>query len=153
MADYYTKLSFVLACRPEDAERLDAAFLVDRETAALPDCIRASFPPTAEEPDDPLSGLAALYDGDEVDFMHIGAGIDHCEEGLHIYGEESPQIEVIAELIRRLAPSTLFFGFVWIGDCSKPRPDAYSGGFAAIRTEGVVYGSLHDELEKALGPS
>ena len=140
MAEDYTKLSFAFRCSPEEAQRLEAAFEVTQDTEELPACLLASFPPAIDTPDDPTSGFAALFDGPEN--AYLGADISRSDDGVHIFGDEGPEVEIIAELIRRLAPSALPVGFIWVGDCSKPRLDAYNGGFVVIRTEGITYESL-----------
>ena len=147
MADYYTKLSFQLRCQPDEAKRLAAAFNVSSINGELPAELHEAFPPTAEAPDDPLSGFAALFD--DPDLMNVGAMIDLVEEGVVIYSEESPDLDAIAELIRRLAPSALPAVFIWIGDCSKPRTDAYAAGYVLIRPEGVQYVDLETLAEAA----
>ena len=151
MADYYTKLSLAFHCSPEEAQRLVAAFEVTPDTEELPACLLASFPPAIDNPDDAMSGFAALLDYPEN--AYLGADISRSDDGVHIFGYEGPEVEIIAELIRRLAPSALPVRFIWVGDCSKPRLDAYNGGFAVMRAEGITYGSLDALLEEALGPS
>ena len=146
MADFYTKLCFDVACTPQEAERLVAAFAVTGETPALPDVLLDAFPPT--DPADPLSGVAALYDG--ADAFDVGAWILPIEAGVRIWGQGDPQLIAISEFIRTLAPSALPLGFTWANDCSRCRPGAFGGGYALITPQVSDFHDVAGLLEEAM---
>ena len=70
MADVYTRRSCTLRCTPEEAERFVAAFGVTADDETLPACLQDIFAPTSESPDDPLYGIAAIYD--DGDLTEVG---------------------------------------------------------------------------------
>ncbi|MFC5342912.1 hypothetical protein ACETK8_20060 (plasmid) [Brevundimonas staleyi] len=151
MPDFYTKLCFDLACAPEEADRLVAAFGVTGATTELPPALAGWF--ASPDPTDPLSGIAVFYDG--ADAFDVGAWILPIEGGVRIWAQGDPQLVAIAEFIRTLAPSVLPVGFTWCNDCSRARPGAFGGGFALISAEGCdfndVSGLLEDAMEAARG--
>ena len=146
MADHYTKLSFELDCTAAEAERLIAAFGLTGGEAALPADPAPYFPST--DPDDPLSGVAALYD--DADAFDVGVRIDRRPGGVWIHGDGDPQVIAIAEFIRRLAPSALPTGFTWANDCSRSRPGAFGGGYVLITHADYDVADLMALLDEAL---
>jgi hypothetical protein len=149
MADHYTKLSFELDCTEAEADRLIAAFAVTGDEAALPADLTPYFP--ANDPGDPLSGVAALYD--DADAFDIGARIDRRPGGVWIHGDGDPQVLAIAEFIRRLAPSSLPMGFTWANDCSRSRPGGFGGGYVLITRDDYDVADVAALLDEALEAS
>jgi hypothetical protein len=147
MADYYTKLSFELDCAETEADQLIAAFGVTGDEAALPADLASHFPAT--DPSDPLSGIAAFYDGSET--FDVGARIDRRPGGVWIHGDGDPQVIAIAVFIRRLAPSALPTGFTWANDCSRSRPGGFGGGYALITHDAYEVFDVMALLGDALG--
>ena len=146
MADHYTKLSFELDCTEPEADRLIAAFGLTGDEAALPADLAPYFP--VSDPDDPLSGVAALYD--DAAAFDVGARIDRRPGGVWIHGDGDPQVIAIAEFIRRLAPSTLPTGFTWANDCSRSQPGAFGGGYALITHADYDVADITALLDEAL---
>lgn len=146
MADHVTHLSFELTCTSAEAERLIAAFAVTGAEADLPACLVPYFPPSSS--DDPFSGLAALYD--DADLFDIGAEIERVDGGVRIAADQAPELVVIAELIRILAPSSLPTGFTW-SDRSVSRDDkSFGGGYAVITADDCDFTHVSALLTQAL---
>lgn len=146
MADHYTKLSFELDCTEPEADLLIAALALTGDEAALPADLAPYF--SASSTDDPLSGVAALYD--DADAFDVGARIDRRPGGVWIHGAGDPQVIAIAEFIRRLAPSTLPTGFTWANDCSRSLPGAFGGGYALITHADYDVADITALLDEAL---
>lgn len=146
MTDFVTHLRFDLVCTDEEAERLIAAFAVTGEAASPPAVVAAAFP--SMDPDDPVAGVAALYDGS--DLFQVGARIDRVPGGVAISGEGDPQVIAIAEFIRALAPSVLPTGFTWADTGFAREGASHGGGYVVITRDGCEFHSVAALLEEAL---
>ena len=124
MADYFTGASFIVTCAPAEAEALVEAI---------------NNPDTAED---------RFFDDPEFKSFDATAEID--EGGVWIYGEEWIQVYYLALLIQHLAPSALPMGFTFASTCTKPRLDAYDGGYVLITADAVEVKSASDQLAERL---
>jgi len=114
MADYYTQLSFVVKCTPEDRDSLLEMVEAENEKR------------------------------EEVGDCSLGANFDVDEEGVWIHDEDGyVEVEGVADVLQQwliLTDETdLPIAFEWANTCSKPRLDAFGGGAALIRKEGVEF--------------
>ncbi len=146
MPDYLTMIGFDLVCAPHEAERLIAAFALTGSEPHLPTCLTDAFP--SNDPDDPFAAFAALFEG--PDAFCLDADIHRIEVGVRIVGVQSPALAVIAELIRRLAPSSLPTGFTWANTCVWPGMESFGGGYALITADGCELVEAAEDLFQRL---
>ena len=141
MANHFTTLRLTSPVRPT---RLGGE--VDDAVEALPPCIADLFPPI--ERDDPLSGFAVEF-GDP-DRIRLGCTVTAVNDGVVIVGDEHCDIRALAELIRRLVPSALPAGFVWMRQSSRTNVGASAGGLVTIDADGSTFRNLDVLLAESL---
>ena len=129
MADYFTKLSFGFTGKTEELAALSAA-LHSPETALTPQEIEH-------------------FDLDP-DFLYLD--LDHAIEGetLCIWSESSPNLDLLAHLVKRFCPSSLPVSFQYSWDCTKPRLDAFGGGACVITKDEVRFKTTNDLVGEML---
>ena len=131
MANYVTKLSFAIDSWPEAAlEHLEQQ-LSDYQHRI-----------DAEEDDE---------DGDPLECLSL----NWRREGatLAIWYDESPNVELLAAFIRTTMETFQLpgvVGFSWVGDCSKPRADAFDGGAVVLTKDGQRWLNLFQWLDQQL---
>jgi hypothetical protein len=76
---------------------------------------------------------------DDPDFPEFRANFEALDGNLWVSSDDADPA-AIAELIAKVAPSVLPFGFEWAVTCSKLRPGEFGGGFFVIPKEGNLIG-------------
>lgn len=130
MADYYTKLSFAFTATPEEAARFQQ--LNQDLTTELTEQELAEFDLDAE-----------FYPGPDF-------STDYHNGAIHVWSEESPNLELLAFLVQRACPSSLPVSFQYSWDCSKPRTDAFGGGACVITADDIRFKTTNDLVEEML---
>lgn len=121
MADYYTQCSFILPVTDEEERNSIVKVLADPENMA---------------PDEWF---------DDPDFKTFEINYELVEGGLWFWATESFDPYALGRLIQEAAPSVLPFSWTFAQTCSKPRLDAYSGGYVRVtesQVEVVTAGDL-----------
>jgi hypothetical protein len=165
MADTSTRLSFEFRCTKVDATTflfaLDSLIhLSEAETAPdglipVPPELRPFCPPVGETSHLPVAyrhwaSLLDIFDDPEDLDLGITAHYDETEGRLWICDEAGrPNIDALAALIQRLLPCWLPIGFEWSHDCSKPRTDAFGGGWCLITEDQITCETTADQLNRA----
>lgn len=161
MADHWTQGCFAFRCTRGERALIEEAVNASRDLCAGVEAdppsaaLLAAFPPT--DPADPWSGFRGAF-GD-FDYPHVGgdfAAIDHPDAGdcLATFASmDDFEPDALAILIQRCCPATLAvgpIGFEWAEICSKPRIDAFGGGWCAIFADRIELGSTSQALDRAL---
>ena len=162
MADYWTQGSFAFCCHQSEQKLLSEAFaaaqhLAERTDAGAPSAaLLAAFPPT--QPGDCWSGFRAIFP--DPDYPEFGASCrwaqaaaDPARAEVTIFGEQVFQPEPIAALIQRCCLESLAaapIGFEWADSCSRPRVDAFGGGWCAIFADRIEFETTGEALSAAL---
>lgn len=162
MADYWTQGSFAFRCTQSERALLSEAFAAAQQLASETEAGEPSaalldaFPPT--ESGECWSGFRAVFP--DPDFPHFGASFipqdapdDPAQAKVTIFGDLDFQPEPIAAVIQRCCPATLAaapIGFEWSDSCSRPRVDAFGGGWCAIHADRIEFESTGERLSRAL---
>jgi len=162
MADYWTQGSFAFRCTQSERALLSEAFAAAQQLTSETDAgepseaLLAAFPPT--ESGAHWSGFRAVFP--DPDFPHFGASFiprdapeDPAQVEVAIFGDLDFQPEAIASVIQRCCSAALAaapIGFEWADSCSRPRVDAFGGGWCAIRADRIEFGSTGEALSRAL---
>lgn len=179
MSNSYVKASFVVNVTAHEAsllrEALEAigiaaddtidAAETDQQYAALSEPFRERFPATGarlisgfldifSDPgfpcfDTEVEFWAAPAPGSEAGSAVLGGDLSRPTHHVGFCGEQFA-IDEVANLIHRLCPSALPFGFEWSRDCDKLRPGEFGGGYVVITSDGPSYHSTTQLLDAAL---
>lgn len=153
MSDFAIKFFIAFPCSAADAARFfavrcyliaqqngDAALLGPSPAALLQD----------ERSDPPETSLAELLSTGEG--LGVDCSYDSTSQHLHIWSTEPrPDLHALSVVLQRLSPEYLPIGFEWAYTCSRPRLDAYGGGYMLIRAHDIVQHNTHDLLLRDLG--
>ena len=146
MSDFAIKFFIAFPCSAADAARFfavrcyliaqqngDAALLEPSAAALLQD----------ERSDPPETYLAELLSTGEG--LGVDCSYDVASQHLHIWSiDPTPDLHALSVMLQRLYPEYLPIGFEWAYTCSRPRLDAYGGGYMVIHAHGIVQNSTHD---------
>lgn len=162
MADSFIQGSFAFTCSIDEVALIEEAWqhaadlMGDFEPASVSPEFLAIFPPV--DPDDQLSGFAAIFD--DADFPDFGAELSGCnaEEDpksctVSIFSTTDFQPYPIATLIHRCCTASLAdrpVGFEWSLTCSRPYRDSFGGGWCAIFSDRIEIEMTREALSKAL---
>lgn len=162
MANNYIKAAFTLTMRTDEAALARKAVAGAEELAGeidgngraalyaeLGDDFAAAFPP---HEDDPFGSFLELFSDPDYPGFDCTISIDEAGEGqCEVYfGGEQIGVDAVAELLFRVAKSTLPCGFEYALDCDRLRPGEFGGGFCVITNEGVEHFGTGSLLGRAL---
>jgi hypothetical protein len=167
MEDYWKHLSFNISCSEADAnlflETIEALAEIsdidyDPISCRLPisDELLKRCPalPLPNDFPDQWLNWSGLLDGiDDYDNLVLGVDIRYNAETNELWIHEDcgyADIHALALLIQRLLPSALPIGFEWSLDCSKPRLDAYGGGWCLITKDQIRFENTGCQLHAAM---
>ena len=154
MADYYCQTSFAIAISADEAALLseidpllrvlgDGFKTAAEAEAAYTDtssAFQAMFP--KGDHGDPFAELTVLFNDPTwptlgVD-LDIRTNADHPETvSLYVSGDDARPID-LAALLQRVCPTALPFRFGWAYTCSRPRLDAFGGGYMEVSADGIT---------------
>lgn len=144
MANYYTNLAFSFTAPPSQAANLEALVGLDFDVddTEVPEFLAGQFTD--------MEALAHAIFSDP-DYPFFSADFDVEADGtVRVTAWEAPDVDAIAKAIQLTCSRALPVGFQWANSCDKHRDDAFSGGWCAIHADQIIYGSTHQELQKAL---
>lgn len=139
MANYYTQVCFHIRCTPAEQTLISSAI----------NCIEADLR-TDDRLKPTLDFLSQHFSSEDVDDFSICAEAEIEDDGVSISGDECPDVEAIAGVIQHLAPSALPFGFTYAESCSRPRLDAFSGGYVCVTPTAYEIVSANEVLRAAM---
>jgi hypothetical protein len=162
MADYYVQGSFAFTCSHAEMALVEEAFQLSydlqdgREPVDPTPEFMAAFPP--DTPDDHWSGFRAIFP--DPDFPHFGVAFEggNTLEQPDIttaafFSMTDFQPDALAGLIQHCCQDTLRtapIGFEWACSCSRPRRSEFGGGWCAIFTDHIEFGTTGEALSHAL---
>ena len=152
MSDFAIKFFIAFPCSAKAAARFCGLtnYLTahaDGEPALLEPAVATRLQSgSADTPEDNLAALLSTGDGLGVDCRY-----DSASQHLHIWSEgPTPDLHALSVLLQRLYPECLPIGFEWAYTCSRPRLDAFGGGYMVIRAHDIVQTSTHDLMLRDL---
>lgn len=167
MAEYQTRISFAVRCSTVDA--INFLFAMEslaavQELAADPVTGRLPCPPEIMLCCPPLAtpnhfaqawqDWSGLLDGiDDYANFFLGVDVHHDTANGQLWfcdDDGGPDIDALAILLQRLLPQSLPIAFEWSYDCSRPRLDAYGGGWCLITADAIHAETTQERMEQAL---
>jgi len=151
MSDFAVKLFIAFPCSHLAAERFYAlhAYLQAEDACALlePAVAAQLQAGSAETPEAALAALLSTCEG-----LGVACSYDSARQHFHIWSTDpTPDLHALSVLLQRLYPECLPIGFEWAYTCSRPRLDAYGGGYMVIYAHDIVQRATHDLLLRDLG--
>ena len=139
VADYYTRISFYVPCNQSERGLLMKA--VNATNGSWPD-------------DGSMDILLPIFrdevESEDLEDLLLGLGAEVDDKGIFIWNEECMNLGVIGRIVQLLAPSALPFGFTFAHTCSRPRTNAFSGGYVLVTPDDVLMGTADQSLDAAL---
>ena len=154
MADYFCQTSFAIAISADEAALireidpllrvLGDGFAAAPEAEAAYAHTSAAFQALFPKGDhgDPFLELTSLFD--DPTWPTIGVDLEPRPDAerpgtvaLYVSGDDARPFD-LAALLQRVCPSALPFRFGWAYTCSRPRLDAFGGGYMEVSADGIT---------------
>jgi hypothetical protein len=144
MSDFAIKFFIAFPCSDIAAERfyaLHSYLQADDASAQLEPTTAAQLQASGDKT--PEAALAEILSTGES--LGVDCSYDSASQHLHIWSTDpTPDLHGLSVVLQRLYPEYLPIGFEWAYTCSRPRLDAYGGGYMVIHAHGIVQNSTHD---------
>jgi hypothetical protein len=150
MADYFTRISFMVDLPSETLAQQALASIESWRTALYPETIDAD----AVDAVDAVGAEATALPERLRPFVGECLGVEIRAEGHGLWVHDDgggPHLDLLAACLQEVLAQyhpTGVIEFEWANDCSKPRLDAFGGGAVAIWSDDMKWGQTSRLLEQ-----